>query len=382
MIDISFLQHYWWALVSLLGALLVFLLFVQGGQSLIFLTAKTENQRSLLVNLLGHKWELTFTTLVTFGGAIFASFPLYYATSFGGAYWLWITILLLFVVQAVSYEFRSKAGNLLGRKTYDRFLFLNGLLGSVLLGAAVGTFFTGGAFVVDKAALAHVGAPVISKWANCWHGLDALTHPFNLLMGAGVYLAACTMGLLFTIRSIDNANYRARALKQLKIVGTAFVLGFVVLLVYLFCLTGYHADPVTGRITPESHKYLHNMLELVWPAVILLLGVVLVLWGLGSAFFGKGRYSYWITSVGVVLAVFPLLICAAFNHTAYFVSTVNPKYSLTLVNSSSSKFTLQVMAYVSLLIPFVLAYIARVWYVLTKKPITTADLQSPDANVY
>ncbi|MCL1973631.1 MAG: cytochrome d ubiquinol oxidase subunit II [Bacteroidetes bacterium] len=379
---ISFLQHYWWALVSLLGALLVFLLFVQGGQSLIWVTAKNSQQRSLLVNLLGHKWELTFTTLVTFGGAIFASFPLYYSTSFGGAYWLWITILLLFVIQAVSYEFRSKAGNLLGQKTYDGFLFLNGLLGTVLLGVAVGTFFTGGAFIMDKTALVHTGGPVISKWANGWHGLDALAHPFNLLMGVGVYAAACTMALLFTIQSIDDAAYKARALKQLRVVGTVFVLGFVVLLVYLFCLTGYRADPVTGHVTPQTHIYLHNMLELVWPAVILLLGVVLVLWGLGCAFFEKGKYNYWITSIGVVLAVFPLLICAAFNNTAYFASTVDPHYSLTLVNSSSSIFTLKVMSYVSLLIPFVLAYIAYVWYVLTKKPMGKTDLEAPDVTVY
>jgi len=375
MIDIYFLQHYWWALVSLIGALLVFMLFVQGGQSLIFFTAKNETERSMLVYLLGHKWGLTFTTLVTFGGAIFASFPLYYATSFGGAYWLWILILILFVVQAVSYEFRTKAGNLLGQKCYDGFLLLNGLLGCVLLGVAVGTFFTGGAFTVDKSALAYSNAPVISQWANGWHGLDALTHPFNLLLGVDVYLAAATLGLLFTIQYINDDAYKVRALKQLKMVGTFFIFGFVALLVYLFCLTGYHADYSNGLVTPEPHKYLHNMLVLVWPSVVLVSGVAAVLGGLGSAFLGKGRHSFLFTSLGVVLAVFSLLICAAFNHTAYFVSTVDPKYSLTLANSSSSMFTLKVMAYVSALIPFVLAYIARVWYVLTKKPITLDDVE-------
>ena len=380
--ELSFLQHYWWALVSLLGALLVFLLFVQGGQSLIFFTAKTEQQKSLLVNLLGHKWELTYTTLVTFGGAIFASFPLYYSTSFGGAYWLWITILLLFVLQAVSYEFRSKAGNLLGKKTYDIFLFLNGFLGSVMLGVAVGTFYTGGAFTMNKMALTQTADPVISQWSNCWHGLDALAHPFNLLMGVGVYLAAATLALLFFIQSTDDVDIKARARKQVTVVGTVFVLGFVALLIYLFCLTGYRVNPATGVITAEPHKYLHNMLELRWPAVILLVGIVLVLWGLGSAIFCKGKYSFWIAAKGVVLAVLPLLLCAAYNHTAYFASTVNIQNSLTLQNSSSSLFTLKVMAYVSLLIPFVLAYIAFIWYKLTKKPISKEDLELPDATVY
>ena len=380
--ELSLLQHYWWALVSLLGALLVFLLFVQGGQSLIFFTAKTEQQKSLLINLLGHKWELTYTTLVTFGGAIFASFPLYYSTSFGGAYWLWITILLLFVIQAVSYEFRSKAGNLLGKKTYDVFLFLNGFLGAVMLGVAVGTFYTGGAFTVNKMALARTVEPVISQWSNGWHGLDALAHPFNLLMGVGVYLAAATLALLFFFQSVDDAEVKARARKQVTVIGTVFVLGFVVLLIYLFCLTGYSVNPATDIITAEPFKYLHNMLELVWPIAILLIGVVLVLWGLGSVIFCKGKYSFWITSVGVVLAVFPLLLCAAYNNTAYFVSSINIQNSLTLKNSSSSLFTLKVMAYVSLLIPFVLAYIAYIWYKLTHKPISKEDLESPDATVY
>jgi len=366
--DISILQHYWWALVSLLGALLVFLLFVQGGQTLLFFTAKTEEQKNSIINLLGHKWGLTFTTLVTFGGAIFASFPLYYSTSFGGAYWLWITILLLFVIQAVSYEYRDKAGNLLGQKTYDIFLFLNGLLGTMMLGVAVGTFFTGGAFTVNKMALTQLNAPVISQWANGWHGLDALCNPFNLLMGAGVYLAACTLALLFVIKWVDNVELKAKARKQVTFVGPAFVLGFVVLLVYLFCLTGYRSDPATGFISPEPHKFLHNMIQLVWPAVILLVGVVLVLSGLASQILCKGKYSFWLTSAGVVLAVFPILLCAAFNNTAYFVSTVDIQSSLTLQNSSSSRFTLTAMAYVSLLIPFVLAYIAYVWHVLTNRP--------------
>ena len=377
--DISFLQHYWWALVSLLGALLVFLLFVQGGQSMLFCTAKNESQKNLLIHLLGHKWGLTYTTLVTFGGAIFASFPLYYSTSFGGAYWLWITILLLFVIQAISYEFRDMAGNLLGKRTYEIFLFLNGLFGSIMIGVAVGTFYTGGAFTMDKMALTQIHEPIISQWANGWHGLDALTHPFNLLMGVGVYLAAATLGLLFFIKTAHDDEIRKRARKIVSMIGPLFVVGFVALLAYLFCLTGYRVDPATALITAEPYKYLHNMLQLGWPMALLATGVILVLTGLGTVLFGKGKYSFWLTAVGVVLAVFPILIVAAYNHTAYFVSTVNIQNSLTLQNSSSSPFTLQVMAYVSLLIPFVLGYIAYVWHALTHKPISVKDIEESDA---
>ena len=365
--DISILQHYWWALVSLLGALLVFLLFVQGGQTLLFFTAKTKQQKNTIVNLLGHKWGWTFTTLVTFGGAIFASFPLYYSTSFGGMYWLWIAILLLFVIQAVSYEFRDKAGNLLGQKTYDFFLLLNGSLGTILLGVAVGTFFTGGAFTVNKMALTHINAPAISHWANGWHGLDALSHPFNLLMGIGLFLAACTLALLFLIKWADDNDLKTKARKQVAFLGPVFILGFVGLLAYLFILVGLKVDPSTGAIAFEKYKYLHNMIELIWPAAVLLVGVLFVLSGLGTQLLGKEKYSFWLTSIGVVLAVFPILICAAFNNTAFFASTIDIQSSLTLQNSSSSQFTLQVMAYVSLLIPFVLAYIAYVWHVLTNR---------------
>jgi len=379
---IYFLQHYWWLVVSLLGALLVFLMFVQGGQSLLFGTARNEEEKTLLVNALGHKWEITFTTLVTFGGAIFASFPLYYSTSFGGAYWLWITILFLFVIQAVSYEYRSKAGNILGKRTYEIFLFMNGMLGTILIGVAVGTFFTGGSFVMDKMSITETFKPTISYWTNGWHGLEAIAVPFNLLVGIVVFLAARTLGLLYVIMQIDSTSLNKKCQTQVKVTGVAFVLAFVGLLIALFTMTGYAVNPESGLITPVQYKYFFNMVEPGWTAIMLLSGVVLVLWGLGTNFFAKGKYSFYITSAGVVLAVWSILICAAFNNTAFFVSTFNIQQSLTLYNSSSSLFTLKVMSYVTLLLPFVIGYIVYIWRALTKKQISTDDLSSQDTHKY
>ncbi len=376
------LQHYWWLIVALLGSILVFLMFVQGGQTLLFGTAKNEEEKTLLVNALGHKWELTFTTLVTFGGAIFASFPLYYSTSFGGAYWLWMSILLLFVIQAVSYEYRGKAGNLLGAKTYEVFLFLNGMFGTILLGVAVGTFFTGGSFIMNKMEITNISKPVISYWANGWHGLDAIAVPFNLLLGIGVFLAARTLGLLYLIAQIDSPELVKRAKFQVKITGSAFIIGFVVILIWLFLSTGFSVSPENGYISAVKYKYFFNMTELIWPAVMLIIGVVLVLLGIGSIIFNKGKYHFYITGAGVILAVWSLLICAAFNHTAFFVSNIDPQYSLTLFNSSSSLFTLKTMAYVSLLIPFVVAYITYSWRSLTKTKISTQDINKPDSHKY
>ncbi|MDP3436814.1 MAG: cytochrome d ubiquinol oxidase subunit II [Bacteroidales bacterium] len=377
-----FLQHYWWLLVSLLGAILVFLMFVQGGQSLLFGTAKSNNEKTLLINALGHKWELTFTTLVTFGGAIFASFPLYYSTSFGGAYWLWMAILFLFVIQAVSFEYRGKAGNLLGSKSYEVFLFLNGMLGTILIGVAVGTFFTGGSFVMNKMSITNIANPVISYWTNGWHGLDAIAVPFNLLMGIVVYLAARTLGLLYVIKQIDLDSLVSKAKVQIKVTGVAFVLGFVALLAALFTMTGYSVSPENGLISPVKYKYFFNMVELIWPAIMLATGVVLVLAGIGTALLFKGKNSFFLTGGGVVLAVWSILICAAFNNTAFFVSNVNIQQSLTLYNSSSSEFTLKVMAYASLFIPFVLGYVIYVWRSLTKTKMSNEDINRPDAHKY
>lgn len=365
-----FLQHYWWAVVSLLGALLVFLLFVQGGQTLLFGTAASEDDKKAIISILGHKWEITFTTLVTFGGAAFASFPLFYSTSFGGAYWLWILILLLFVLQAVSYEFRSKASNLLGSRVYDLFLFLNGLFGTILLGVAVGTLFSGGAYAMDRLNITDTAAATVSYWTNDSMGLEAIANPFNLLLGIVVFLLARSLGLLYVINQYSVSEERRalveRCKVQLKVVPAAFVLLFVVFLVALFLRTGYETDPATGYISAVKYKYFLNMWELVWPMILLLAGVVIVLAGLAGALFCKegsflSKNSFYITGAGAVLAVWAILICAAFNNTVYFPSTASLQDSLTLYNSSSSEFTLKVMAYVSIAVPFVLAYIVTVW---------------------
>lgn len=376
------LQLYWWALVSLLGALLVFLLFVQGGQTLLFGTAKNELQKRLLVSLLGHKWEITFTTLVTFGGAAFASFPLFYSTSFGGAYWLWLLILLLFVIQAVSYEYRNKNCNLFGKGGYDLFLFLNGAFGTILLGVAVGTLFSGGAYYMDKMNITSISNPTVSYWANDWRGLEAIVNPFNLLLGITVLFAARTLGLMYIAGIYGTINekevpqekmltegYRPlaeRAYQQLKVTGPAFVVLFVIFLAALFLATGYQADTQSGFISAVKYKYFLNIFSLVWPVVVLLVGVLLVLGGLAVALFFNNnvklaKKAFYITGAGVVLAVWSILVCAAFNNTAYFPSTVSLQDSLTLSNSSSSLFTLTVMSYVSIAVPFVLWYIIVVW---------------------
>lgn len=367
--SLHFFQLYWWAIVSLLGALLVFLLFVQGGQSLLLGTGADEEDKNFIIGTLGHKWEITFTTLVTFGGAAFASFPLFYSTSFGGAYWLWIAILLLFVVQAVSYEFRNKASNLLGSRVYDFFLFLNGALGTILLGVAVGTFFSGGNYYMDKLNLTNSVGYTVSYWTNDFRGLEAIANPFNLLLGVVVFLAARLLGLLYlesAVKKGSGSAFAERCNMQIKVLSVAFVAMFVLFLAILFLRTGYGVDPGTGIITEVKYKYFFNMTELVWPALLLLAGVVIVLAGLAAANLCKKdgflkRNSFYVVGSGVVLAVWSLLICAAFNDTAYFPSLSSLQDSLTLYNSSSSLFTLKVMTYVSFAVPFVLAYIIVVW---------------------
>lgn len=363
----NILQLYWWAIISLLGALLVFLMFVQGGQTLLLTTAKNEAQKNLILRMFGHKWEITFTTLVTFGGAAFASFPLFYSTSFGGAYWLWILILLVFVLQAFSYEFRNKEHNILGKKTYDAFLFINGLLGTILLGAAVGTFFTGGNYIVDKMNIAMPSANVISYWTNDLKGLELILNPFNILLGVTVLFAARTLGLLFTINQCkkiavadedENAeSLVSRASTQLKVSGIAFVILFVVFLLELFMMTGYKDDG-TGLIVAQKYAYYHTVIQMPWIGIVLIIGVLLVLAGLL-------KKHFYITGAGVVLAVFAVLLCAGFNNAAYFHSLSDVQCSLTLSNSCSSFYTLKVMSWVSIAIPFVVWYIAYVWRKMT-----------------
>ena len=385
MMSYEFLQQYWWLLVSLLGALLVFLMFVQGANSMIFQLGWNAESRRMIVNSSGRKWEFTFTTLVTFGGAFFASFPLFYSTSFGGAYWLWMLILFTFVLQAVSYEFQNKIGNLLGPKTFQTFLVINGLVGPLLLGGAVATFFEGSNFIVAKENLISspiftdgVGAPIISSWANASHGLDALLNPWVLVLGLAVMFLAQVLGTLYIINNVDNEDIRSRA--SVRLVGAAvpFLIFFVTYLVHLLLIEGYAYDD-TGVIFMKPYKYLHNFIDMWYLTVILLIGVVLVLYGVGKTVVSKTYIKgIWPAGIGVVLVVLVLLLCAGWNNTAYYPSTADLQSSLTLKNSCSSEFTLRTMFWVSLLIPFVLAYIIYAWRAIDKKKITSDEIQQDD----
>ena len=372
----SFLQHYWCFIVALLGALLVFLMFVQGANSVARSLGYTEEGRRLVYNSTGRKWELTFTTLVTFGGAFFASYPLFYSTSFGGAYWLWMIILFTFVLQAVSYEFQNKIGNILGPKTFQFFLTLNGIVGPLLLGGAVATFFEGSNFIVEKGNLLGMddSSIVISRWANASHGLDALLNPWVLVFGLAVVFLARVLGILYVMNNVDDEDIRSRG--SVRLVGAAvpFVILFVAYLVHLLIKDGY-AYTDDGIIFMEPYKYLHNFLDMWYLTAMLLVGVVLVLYGIGRTIVSKHYIGgIWPAGIGTVLAVLALLLCSAWNHTAYYPSTADLQSSLTMVNSCSSEFTLRTMFYVSLLIPFVLAYIAYVWYAMDRKKITKEEM--------
>ena len=372
----DFLQHYWCFLVSLLGALLVFLLFVQGANSMVRSLGYTEEGRRLIINSTGRKWELTFTTLVTFGGAFFASFPLFYSTSFGGAYWLWMAILFTFVLQAVSYEFQNKLGNILGAKTFQWFLIINGLVGPLLLGGAVATFFEGSNFVVEKGNLidAESFTPIISRWANASHGLDALLNPWVLVFGLAVMFLARVLGTLYIINNVNDEDIRSRA--SVRLIGAAvpFLILFVAYLVHLLLKDGYAYND-EGLIFMEPYKYLHNFIDMWYLTIVLLVGVVLVLFAIGKTIVSKDYIQgIWPAGIGVVLVVLPLLLMSAWNHTAYYPSTADLQSSLTLANSCSSEFTLRTMFYVSLLIPFVLAYIAYAWYALDKKKLDKEEI--------
>lgn len=371
--DISLLQHYWWFLVSLLGALLVFLMFVQGGQSLIWTLGRTEELRRMLLLATGRKWELTFTTLVTFGGAFFASFPLFYSTSFGGAYWVWVLILLCFVLQAVSYEFQLKRSNLLGMNTYRVFLFLNGVLGPVLIGTAVGTFFTGAEFIVDKAAVTNPAMPVISCWVNPLHGLEAALVPQNLLLGLSVFLLTRLLACLYFMSCMADAGLREVCRRRLWMESSFFLLFFLTWLGYWLTSTGFGYLPEAGVVYLQDGKYLANLLAMPGVAAVLLGGVGLVLAGLVLGIRGWAR-AFWLAGPGTVLTVLALLLCAGWNNTAYYPSVADLQSSLTLANSSSSLFTLKTMTVVSFLIPFVLAYIAWAWRALDKKPISADEV--------
>ena len=378
-----FLQHYWWFIISLLGALLVFLLFVQGGQGMLYLIGRTDTERNLIVNTLGRKWELTFTTLVTFGGAFFASFPLFYSTSFGGAFYVWMLILLVFVIQAVAYEFRRKPSNFLGEKTYNWFLLINGVLGAFLLGTAVATLFTGAPFTVDRANFGNLeGFNTISRWSTSWYGLDALADPDKILLGLAVLFLSRVLGLLYFMNSIDDETIFARSRRYLKWNAGLFLLFFLPFLLLLLLSEGAAVDPVSGVISVEPYKYLHNLLAMPLVLVALLAGVVGVLWGIGVGIFRGCRCGIWPAGAGTVLTVLALLLTAGYNHTAYYPSLTDLQSSLTIYNSSSSRFTLYVMAIVSILVPFVAGYIWYVWRAMGRKRISEQELQEEGDHLY
>jgi cytochrome bd ubiquinol oxidase subunit II len=383
MIDATYilLQHYWWFIVSVLGALLVFLLFVQGGQTLIYTIGKTETERTILVNALGRKWEYTFTTLVTFGGAFFASFPLFYSTSFGGAYWVWMAILLCFVIQAVSYEYRSKPNNFLGKRTFEIFLYINGLLGTVLLGTAVATFFTGSMFSFDMMNLTNLAQPTISSWETPWHGLEAALSFHNLSLGLAIFFLARVQATLFFMNYIADEQIFTRSRKHLLFNAIPFVVFFLIFTVWLMLRDGFALNPETGEIFMEPFKYFNNVVSMPLVAFTLVAGVLLVLFGIIKSAFTLYRKGIWFTGFGTVLTVVSLLLLAGYNNTAYYPSTFNIQHSLTIFNSSSSKFTLTVMSVVSILVPFVLAYIWYAWRAITKKKIDADEMKS-EGHVY
>ena len=378
----EFLQHYWCFIVSLLGAILVFLLFVQGANSVARSLGWTEEGRRLVYNSTGRKWEFTFTTLVTFGGAFFASFPLFYSTSFGGAYWLWMIILFTFVLQAVSYEFQNKIGNFLGPKTFQFFLTLNGIVGPLLLGGAVATFFEGSNFIVEKNNLIDAGAitPIISRWANASHGLDALLNPWVLVLGFAVVFLARVLGILYVINNVNDEDIRSRG--SVRLIGAAvpFVVLFVAYLVHLLLKEGFAVNPETGEIFMEPYKYFNNFIEMWYLLILFLIGVVLVLFGIGKTIVSKDYIGgIWPAGIGTVLTVLALLLCCAWNNTAYYPSTADLQSSLTLQNSCSSEFTLRTMFYVSLLVPFVLAYIIYAWRAIDAKKLDKDEINSDHA---
>ncbi len=372
----EFFQQYWWFVISLLGALLVFLLFVQGGQTLLNVVAKNDAEETLLINSLGRKWEFTFTTLVVFGGAFFASFPLFYSTSFGGAYWLWMAILFSFIIQAVSYEYRSKPGNFLGKKTYDTFLKINGLAATVLLGVAVGTFFSGSDFVVNKNNITDVGMPVISTWQNPLHGLEAILNLQNLSLGLAVFFLARIQGALYFINNIDNDNIYLRSKRQVLINAIPFVVFFLLFLAFILWGEGYELNRDTGKISLVQYKYFFNLVQMYWVGVLLLIGVVLVLYAiLRTVMQNTFRSGIWFSGIGTILVVLSLFFVAGYNHTAYYPSVADMQSSLTIYNSSSSLFTLKVMSVVSILVPVVLAYIAYTWRIMDRHSITEEEMQ-------
>ncbi|MBV5282768.1 MAG: cytochrome d ubiquinol oxidase subunit II [Paludibacter sp.] len=381
MITYSFLQHYWWFIISLLGGILAFLLFVQGGQSMLFSLSKTEDERKLLVNVLGRKWEFTFTTLVTFGGAFFASFPLFYSTSFGGAYWVWMAILFCFTLQAVSYEFQSKPGNVFGINTYRAFLFANGLLGTFLIGVAIATFFTGSDFIVNKANITEQLTPVISQWQNPWHGLEALLSIRNLTLGFAVFFLSRAQASLFFINRLNNPVLEKRSRKYLLINTLPFLVFFLTFVIWTLLSEGFAVNATTGVVAMEKYKYFTNLIEMPVILVFLLLGVVGVLYGIGRSLLSeKFKSGIWFSGIGTIITVCCLFLIVGYNNTSFYPS-INLQSSLTISNASSSLFTLKAMSIVSIAIPFVLAYIFYAWRAMEKNRTDIDDVNN-DSHAY
>jgi cytochrome d ubiquinol oxidase subunit II len=373
MISHLFLQQYWWIIISLLAGLLVFLMFVQGGQSMIFSLPRNESEKTMIVNALGRKWEFTFTTLVTFGGAFFASFPLFYSASFGGAYWVWIAILFSFIIQAIAYEYRTKPANVLGQKTFEVFLFINGSLGPFLIGTAVATFFTGSQFSLNDMNQV--------KWQTPWHGLEALLNGKNLALGLAVLFLARTNGLLYIVNSVDEDGLVNRAKRKLLVNSVAFLVFFLFFLTTLLLSSGFASDPETGKVTIEKYKYLHNLLSMPLVMIIFLAGVSGVLYGIASTLFSNSRSGIWFTGSGTILAVIVLFLISGFGNTAFYPSAFDPDSSLTIRNASSSFFTLRTMMFVSFIVPFVVAYIWYAWSSINDKRITSEEMDA-EGHVY
>lgn len=376
------LQQYWWLIISLLGAILVFMMFVQGGQTLIYSLGKTSDEQRMIMNSLGRKWELTFTTLVTFGGAFFASFPLFYSTSFGGAYYVWMLILLCFVIQAVSYEYRAKPANFLGSKTFEAFLFINGALGTILLGTAVGTFFTGAPFSVDKLNLTQTYNAAISRWETPFHGLEAVLNYRNVMLGLSVFFLARILGAMYLINHIDHDAIRQRGFKQVLYNTIGFLPAFLIFLISTLLADGFGVNPETSVVSMVPYKYLHNLIEMPLVALILLAGVVMVLLGIYKSVFQKQFKAIWYAGAGTVLTVLALFLIAGYNNTSFYPSVYNLQHSLTIRNASSSHYTLSVMSYVSLAVPFVIAYIYYAWKSLDKKKMNVSELSDRDQHIY
>ncbi len=372
------LQQYWWIIVSLLASLLVFLMFVQGGQTLFGQLSKTEKEKSLLINSIGRRWDVTFTTLVTFGGAFFASFPLFYSTSFGGAYWVWMIILFSFIIQAVSYEYRSKANNFLGQKTYDTFLFINGIMATILIGIAVGTFFTGSEFSVDKLNITNPADPVISRWETATHGLEAILNITNLSLGLAIFFLSRVLAGLYFINNIDNDTIVKKTAKQVKLCAIPFLVFFLLFVGSILTKEGFAVNPDTKEVFMEKFKYLHNLIEMPIVLIMFLTGVVGVFYGIFIGAFKTSTKGFWYSGAGTVLTVLAAFMLAGFNNTAFYPSTYDLQSSLTIQNASSSQYTLTAMSYVSLLVPFVIAYIWYAWKSLNKKKVSDDDIREDD----